>query len=101
MHEVSRIIYGLNNITSTGLDEISVHKLKYCGDVIVPSINSLIDNSIASGIFPDELKRHEFYLSSNQVIAIFLKIIDLFLFSLFYQRFLSDILLIRCRNILS
>ena len=89
VHEVSRIIYGLNNIKSTGLDEISVQILKYCGDVIVLSINSLIDNSIASGIFPDELKRHEFYVSSNQVIAIFLKIIDLFLFSLFYQRFLS------------
>ena len=56
MHEVSRIIYGLNNIKSTGLDEISVQILQYCGDVIVLSINSLIDNSIASGIFPDELK---------------------------------------------
>ena len=96
MHEVSRIIYGLNNIKSTGLDEISVQILQYCGDVIVLSINSIIDNSIASEIFPDE-----FYLSSNQVIAIFLKIIDLFLFSLFYQRFLSDLLLISSRNMLS
>ena len=96
MYEVSRIINGLNDKKSTGLNEISVKILKYCGDVIVPSINSIIDNSIASEIFPDE-----FYLSSNQVIAIFLKIIDLFLFSLFYQRFLSDLLLISSRNMLS
>ena len=101
MHEVSRIINGLNNKKSTGLDKISVKISKYCGDAIVPSITSIINNSIASGIFPDELKRREFYLSSNQVIAVFLKSIDLFLFSLFCQGFLSDILLIRCRNILS
>jgi len=101
MHEVSRIINGLNNKKSSGLDKISVKILKYCGDAIVPSITSIINNSIASGIFPDELKRREFYLSSNQVIAILLKIIDLFLVSLFHQRFVSDTLLIRCRNSLS
>ena len=57
MHEVSRIINGLNNKQSTGLDEISVNILKYCGDAIVSSITSIINNSIGSGIFPDELKK--------------------------------------------
>ena len=57
MHEVSRIINVLNNKKSTGLDEISVKILKYCGDAIVPSITWIITNSIASGIFPDELKK--------------------------------------------
>jgi len=57
MYEVSRIINGLNDKKSTGLNEISVKILKYCGDVIVPGINSIIDNSIASEIFPDELKK--------------------------------------------
>ena len=57
MHVVSRISNGLNNKSSTGLDEISVNILKYCGDAIVPSITSIINNSIASGIFPDELKK--------------------------------------------
>ena len=32
MHVVSRIINGLNNKKSTGLDEISVKILKYCGE---------------------------------------------------------------------
>jgi len=84
MHEVSRIINGLNNKKSTGLYENSVNILKYCGDAIASSITSIINNSIASEIFSDELKK--FYLSSDQVIAIFLKIITLFLFSLFYQK---------------
>ena len=57
MHEASRIIYGLNNTKSTGLYENSVEILKNCGDAIVPSITSIINNSIASGIFPDELKK--------------------------------------------
>ena len=43
MHEISRIIYGLNNKKSTGLDEISVEILKYCGDAIVPSITLIIN----------------------------------------------------------
>ena len=42
MHVVSRISNGLNNKSSTGLDEISVNILKYCGDAIVPSITSII-----------------------------------------------------------
>ena len=38
MYEVSRIINGLNNKKSTGLDEISVKILKYCGDANRQSI---------------------------------------------------------------
>ena len=57
MHEVSRIINGLNNKKSTGLYENSVNILNYCGDAIASSITSIINNSIASEIFPDELKK--------------------------------------------
>ena len=57
MHVVSRIIYGLNNTKSTGLYENSVNILKYCGDAIASSITSIINNSTASEIFPDELKK--------------------------------------------
>ena len=57
MHEVSRIINGLTNTKSIGLNEISVNISKYCGDAIVPCITSIINISIASGIFPDELKK--------------------------------------------
>jgi len=101
MHEVSRIINGLTNTKSIGLNEISVNISKYCGDAIVPCITSIINISIASGIFPDELKRREFYLSSNHLIVILLEMINLIVFSLFYQRFLSDIFLIKCMNILN
>jgi len=50
MYDVSRIINGLNNKKSTGLDEISVNISKYCGDAIGPCITSIITNSIVSGI---------------------------------------------------
>jgi len=101
MHVVSRISNGLNNKSSTGLDEISVNILKYCGDAIVPSITSIINNSIASGIFPDELKK-------ARVLPIFKSgdsdIPEKYIYFYspnFIKYFLSDILLIRCMTILS
>lgn len=55
-YQVKTIIDKLGINKSTGLDNISPRVLKHCGDTIVPVITSIVNNSIASGVFPDELK---------------------------------------------
>ena len=56
-HEVKLIINKLNINKSTGIDGISPKIIKYCGDTVISSITSIINNSIASGTFPDKLKQ--------------------------------------------
>ena len=41
---------------STGLDGISAKILKICRDCLTPAIASIINSSIETGEFPDELK---------------------------------------------
>jgi hypothetical protein len=54
--EVKKIIDNLNIRKSTGIDGISTRILKHCGDTITQAIASIINNSIACGVFPESLK---------------------------------------------
>ena len=56
MFEVRKIINKLDVNKSTGVDGIGPAVLKYCGDIIIPSITYIINSSISTGIFPDKLK---------------------------------------------
>ena len=47
----------LDTCKATGIDEISADVLKQCQDYIVLPIPSIINNSIAEGIFPRALKQ--------------------------------------------
>ena len=59
--ETKQIIDNLNTSKAQGEDGIGPSILKTCSEQIVVSITSMINNSIASGIFPDRLK-HAFVL---------------------------------------
>ena len=50
--EVSEIIKKLDTCKATGIDYISADVLKHCQDYIVLPITSIINKSIAKGIFP-------------------------------------------------
>jgi hypothetical protein len=54
--EVCKIIDRLDVNKSTGLDGISAKILKICRDCLTPAIASIINSSIETGEFPDELK---------------------------------------------
>ena len=54
--EVKQIIDKLDSNKSTGTDGIGPKIIKACGDSITPLITSIINNSIATGVFPDVLK---------------------------------------------
>ena len=76
------------------IDEISVKILKYCGDAIVSSITSIINNSIASGIFPDELKKARvlpiFKSGNSEVTANYRPISILPILSKIIERHIAD-----------
>lgn len=55
-NEVQNYIKNLNNNKSTGIDNIGPRILKSCIDIITVPLTSVINNSIANGIFPDQLK---------------------------------------------
>ena len=55
--EVSEIIKNLDTCKATGIDEISADVLKHCQDYIVLPITSIMNNSIAKGIFQRALKQ--------------------------------------------
>ena len=48
--------------TNTGLDGISATILKHCGDHIVLPVTSIINNSIAKGVFPNALEEAYMYV---------------------------------------
>ena len=76
------------------IDEISVNILKYCGDAIVSSITSIINNSIGSGIFPDELKKARvrpiFKSGDSEVTANYRPISILPILSKIIERHIAD-----------
>ena len=53
---VYQFLNKLETNKASGIDGISATILKYCGDHIVLPITSIINNSIAKGIFPTALK---------------------------------------------
>ena len=55
-YEIRKIIDKLDTSKATGLDGIGPKILKHCGDVITPSLASIINKSIQHGMFPDKLK---------------------------------------------
>ena len=55
--EVIEIIEKIDTCKATGIDEISADVLKHCQDYIVLPITSIMNNSIAEGIFPRALKQ--------------------------------------------
>ena len=56
VHQVQIIIRKLDSNKATDLDELGPRILRQCGAIITPAIPSIINNRIASGIYPDELK---------------------------------------------
>ena len=54
--DVQRIIEKLDISKAAGLDNIGPNILKLCGNIIIGPIASIINNSIACGVFPDQLK---------------------------------------------
>lgn len=54
--EVYEVINDLKNTNSVGPDDISVKLLKYCASVIAGPLSLIINLSLETGIFPDDLK---------------------------------------------
>lgn len=54
--EVYRVIMGLNDTKSVGVDEIPVRLLKFVADLISVPLAYLINLTISQGIFPESLK---------------------------------------------
>lgn len=58
---VSESINGLNAAKATGLDGIGPRILKLANVVLAPSITAIINKSIKTGTFPDQLKMAKIY----------------------------------------
>jgi hypothetical protein len=54
--EVTDIIKGLNNKKSTGIDDISEYVIKKCHSKIITVLTHIINLSLSTGNFPDQLK---------------------------------------------
>ena len=61
VNQVSEFINGLNPAKATGLDGIGPRILKLASTVLSPSITALINKSIETATFPDQLKMAELY----------------------------------------
>ena len=51
--DVKRIVMGLKNTKSVGLDDLDVHTIKLIIDDILPSLTHIINLSLDSSVFPD------------------------------------------------
>ena len=61
VNQVSEFINGLNPAKATGLDGIGPRILKLASTVLSPSITALINKSIETATFPDQLKMAKLY----------------------------------------
>ena len=61
VNQVSEFINGLNPAKATGLDGIGPRILKLASTVLSPSIAALINKSIETATFPDQLKMAKLY----------------------------------------
>ena len=61
VNHVSEFINGLNPAKATGLDGIGPQILKLASTVLSPSITALINKSIETATFPDQLKMAKLY----------------------------------------
>ena len=61
VNQVSEFINGLNPAKATGLDGIGPRILKLVSTVLSPSITALINKSIETATFPDQLKMAKLY----------------------------------------
>lgn len=56
LNDIIRIILTLKNTQSEGFDSVSTKIIKACREELSPILTHLVNISIASGVFPDELK---------------------------------------------
>lgn len=81
--EVMKIVTGLNNTKSSGLDEIDVFTVKLIIDDILPALTHIVNLSLNSSTFPMEWKASKVIPLIKKGVPIIPKITDLWLYCLF------------------
>lgn len=69
---VQQVIKHLNNTTATGHDKLSTKIIKSCTDELIKPLTSIINSSLLSGTFPEQLKISKvipIYKSQNKMIV--------------------------------
>ena len=87
VNQVSEFINGLNPAKATGLDGIGPRILKLASAVLTPSISALINKSIETATFPNQLKWPNCTLFIKVARNLIQPITDRFLFFQRFQKF--------------
>lgn len=69
---IKQVINNLNNTTATGHDKLSTKIMKYCIDEIITPLTSIVNSSLLSGTFPDQLKISKvipIFKSNNKMVV--------------------------------
>ena len=88
--DVERVIKGFSSNKAPGYDRVSARVFKDCLPVFLPSTASIMDYFFHTGTFARAWKIAEFSPILSQGILNIRAIIDLFSYSLSFQRYLND-----------
>ncbi len=66
VHNVSKILSGLNATKPTGYDGIPPKALKASSNVMAPTVCNMVNNMVEQSLFPDPLKRQSWHLYINR-----------------------------------
>ena len=79
-------------------DQISIGMLQICDKEICKPLHLIFSSFMESGIFPAERKMANVYLFINEMANRMVKIIDLFHFFQFFEKYLNVLHTIKCTN---